>query len=111
MPDASACYFRPHSKFVTCRARADVLTSNAHPFFGPVAAQHRLAQPHFVVAILRRGEEHGRPTPSDDVLIDGAVVHLVAVGKTLGVAAGVIGEAGDILAEAGGAALGSAAAE
>ena len=39
------------------------------------------------------------------MLIDGAVVHFVAVAEALGVTAGVVGEAGDVVGEARGAAL------
>jgi len=58
-----------------------------------------------VVTVVGGGEEDRGLTAGGDVLVDGAVVHLVAVGEALGVAAGVVGESGDVFGESGGAAL------
>jgi hypothetical protein len=51
------------------------------------------------------GEKRRRFSSARDVLVDGAVMHLVGVGKTFGMSARVVGKSGDIFAEAGGAAL------
>ena len=70
-----------------------------------VTAEDGFAEPDLVMAVGGGGEEDGRGAVGGDVLIDGAVVHFVAVAEALGVAAGVVGEACDVVGEARGAAL------
>jgi len=70
-----------------------------------VAAEDGFAETDLVVAVGGGGEEDRGGGVGGDVLIDGAVVHFVAVAEAFGVAAGVVGEAGDVVGEARGAAL------
>src|SRR6266540_52830 len=79
--------------------------SNRNPPALAATLENRFAQLHLVVPVLGGGEEHGRFPAAGDVLVDGAVMHLVTVGKALGMAARIIGEAGHILNESGGGAL------
>ena len=58
-----------------------------------------------MVAILRMGKKSGRFFTAGDVLIDGAVVHLVRIIEAFGMAAGVVGEVQHVLVKAGCAAL------
>ncbi len=57
------------------------------------------------MAVVGGGEQDRGPTAGGDVLVDGAVVHLVAVGEAFGVAAGVVRESGDVIGESCGTAL------
>ena len=87
------------------RSLAPPVVLNFHPPLRPAALEHRLAELHLVMPILGGGEEDWGLAAAGDVFIDGAVVHLVAVGEAFGVATGIIGEARHVFAEAGGGAL------
>jgi len=76
-----------------------------HPSPLRVALEDGFAELHLLVAVLRVRKNRGRSLSAGDVLVDRAVVHLVRIGEALGVAAGVVGEMGDVLVEAGSAAL------
>src|SRR5262245_51183011 len=76
------------------------VNSQYHPFPRPAAFQNRFAQLHLVMAVGCSGEKNRRSSSAGNVLIDGAIVHLVAVGETFGMPAGVISEASDVLTEA-----------
>ncbi|MFN9957442.1 MAG: hypothetical protein ACK55I_30420, partial [bacterium] len=51
------------------------------------------------------GEQDRCPASAGDVLVDRPVVHLVAIGESLGMASGIVGEAHHVLLEPGRAAL------
>src|SRR6266542_6884626 len=94
-----------YSMFCVVHPGVRVQASNRNPPASLAALENRLAQLHLVVPILGGGEKHGRPSAADDVLVNGAVMHLVTVGKALGMAAGIIGEAGHVFTEPRGGAL------
>ena len=58
-----------------------------------------------MMTVLARREEYRRFAIAGNVFINGAVVHLVAVGETFGMATRIIREAGHVFAKAGGGAL------
>ncbi len=58
-----------------------------------------------MVTIGGAGKQGRRLFATGDVLIDGAVMHLVRIAEALRMAAGVVGKPGDVFAETGGSAL------
>ena len=79
--------------------------SDSNPTFGAAALQNSFAKFHFVVAIGGGGEQDGRFTAARDVLVDGAILHLVAVRKAFGMASRIVSEPGDVAGKPRGGAL------
>ncbi len=79
--------------------------SDGHPLFALVALQDGFTEFDFVVSVGSVGEEERGLLSGSNVLVDGAVVHLVAVGKAFGMAARAVGEVGNVVLEAGRAPL------